>query len=252
MKSSIFNLRVPLEGDEVFVMNTLSDAQAVISSDAAALLDADIDPNILDVEARAAFDELVENGFITPGRDYDRDALTHYLDQVTSDTSELNIPPPRRPRRRKSPTAESTRVHRARAHRHDSSLGRLRVTRAPPHPAGGVGERRALPHARIAPIAHRERAKRRRRGVERSAHCTPAPIQDSGGRASGFSPALDPAYWQSIRLYAVMWQPAFLQSRAWTNLPPWHESSAFVSDEQTTMPGTPHGSFRSAIDSSQL
>ena len=40
MQSSMFNLRVPLEGrDEVFLMNTLTDAQLVVSSDVAALLD---------------------------------------------------------------------------------------------------------------------------------------------------------------------------------------------------------------------
>jgi uncharacterized protein len=91
MKSSIFNLRVPLEGDDVFLMNTLTDAQAIVSSDVASLLDENIDPNQLDCEARSAFDELVDNGFITEGRDYDRSALNRYLDQITSDTSELNV-----------------------------------------------------------------------------------------------------------------------------------------------------------------
>src|SRR6476646_6955007 len=90
MKSSIFNLRVPL-GDDTFLMNTLTDAQVILSSDATALLDSGVDRNTLDEEARATFDELVENGFITPGRDHDRDELTRYLDQITSDTSELNI-----------------------------------------------------------------------------------------------------------------------------------------------------------------
>ena len=40
MQSSMFNLRVPLEArDDVFLMNTLTDAQLVVSSDVAALLD---------------------------------------------------------------------------------------------------------------------------------------------------------------------------------------------------------------------
>ena len=90
MKSSIFNLRVPL-GDDIFLMNTLTDAQVIVSSDVAVLLDGDVDPNTLDREARSTFDELVENGFITPGRDYDRGELSRYLDQVTSDASELNV-----------------------------------------------------------------------------------------------------------------------------------------------------------------
>ena len=40
MQASMFNLRVPLpERDEVFLMNTLTDAQLVVSSDVASLLD---------------------------------------------------------------------------------------------------------------------------------------------------------------------------------------------------------------------
>ena len=92
MKSSIFNLRVPL-GDDIFLMNTLTDAQAIVSSDAAALLDNDVDPNTLDREARATFDELVDNGFITPGRDHDREELTRYLDQLTSDLKQSATTP---------------------------------------------------------------------------------------------------------------------------------------------------------------
>jgi uncharacterized protein len=91
MKSSIFNLRVPLADDDVFLMNTLTDAQAIVSSDVAALLDAPVDLDQLDGESRRAFDELVENGFLTPGRDHDRESLNRYLDQITSDTSELNV-----------------------------------------------------------------------------------------------------------------------------------------------------------------
>jgi uncharacterized protein len=72
-------------------MNTLTDAQAIVSSDVAALLDAPVDLDQLDGESRRAFDELVENGFLTPGRDHDRESLNRYLDQITSDTSELNV-----------------------------------------------------------------------------------------------------------------------------------------------------------------
>ena len=35
----MFNLRVPVEGDDVFLMNTLTDAQLLVSADVAALLD---------------------------------------------------------------------------------------------------------------------------------------------------------------------------------------------------------------------
>jgi hypothetical protein len=40
MQASIFNIRVPLkERDDVFLMNTLTDAQLVVSRDVADLLD---------------------------------------------------------------------------------------------------------------------------------------------------------------------------------------------------------------------
>jgi len=40
MQASIFNIRVPLkERDDVFLMNTLTDAQLIVSPDVAALLD---------------------------------------------------------------------------------------------------------------------------------------------------------------------------------------------------------------------
>ena len=91
MAASIFNLRVPLANDDVFLMNTLTDAQVIVSADAAALLDGAVNVSALDHEAREAFDLLVDNGFITPGREYDRQSLNNYLEQVTNDTSELNI-----------------------------------------------------------------------------------------------------------------------------------------------------------------
>ena len=91
MASSIFNLRVSLENDDVFLMNTLTDAQMIVSSDAAALLDLPLDAPLPSKEARDAFEQLVENGFITPGRDHDREALNSYLTTLKSDTSELNV-----------------------------------------------------------------------------------------------------------------------------------------------------------------
>ena len=40
MQSSMFNVRVPLEDqNEVFLMNTFTDAQLIVSTDVAALLD---------------------------------------------------------------------------------------------------------------------------------------------------------------------------------------------------------------------
>jgi uncharacterized protein len=93
MESSIFNLRVPLpERAEVFLMNTLTDAQLVVSADVVDLLDraAHLDAAVTGAE-REALDLLIENGFLVEGRSADRAALEQYLAEVKSDTAELNI-----------------------------------------------------------------------------------------------------------------------------------------------------------------
>src|SRR5229473_2666733 len=98
MQSSMFNLRVPLTArDEVFLMNTLTDAQLVVSSDVAALLDRTPDwrglegTGSMDDDTRDALELLAENGFLVPSREHDRQALDTYLTRVKSDTSELNV-----------------------------------------------------------------------------------------------------------------------------------------------------------------
>jgi uncharacterized protein len=99
MQASIFNLRVPIrDRDEVFLMNTLSDAQIVVSSDVAALLDRCPDAADLAAydeerraETREALGILAEHGFLVPSREHDRQALDRYLSDVKSSTAELNI-----------------------------------------------------------------------------------------------------------------------------------------------------------------
>jgi uncharacterized protein len=94
MKSSMFNLRVPLPArDEVFLMNTLTDAQLVVSTDVAALLDrmGETTLDSLDGEEREALDLLWENGFLVQDRETDRQNLDQYLAEVKSDTAELNV-----------------------------------------------------------------------------------------------------------------------------------------------------------------
>ena len=71
MQSSVFNLRVPLPGDEVFLMNTMSDAQLVVSTDVVRLLDriaGEHPPDDLTDEERDAVDLLSENGFLVSDR----------------------------------------------------------------------------------------------------------------------------------------------------------------------------------------
>ena len=99
MQPSIFNLRVPLPSrNEVFLMNTLTDAQLLVSSDVASLLDrtsgasgkaGHIDE--LDVEAREALALLSEHGFLVADRETDRRALDQYFADIRSDVSQLRV-----------------------------------------------------------------------------------------------------------------------------------------------------------------
>src|SRR4029079_12183663 len=97
MQPSMFNLRVPLEArDEVFLMNTLTDAQLVVSSDVAALLDRAAKGEFIGsptpvLEEREALDPLHQNGFLVENRTADRAALDSYLNAVKSNTDELNV-----------------------------------------------------------------------------------------------------------------------------------------------------------------
>jgi uncharacterized protein len=96
MQPSMFNLRVPLEArDDIFLMNTLTDAQLVVSSDVAALLDRAASGKFIwsevTADEREAVDLLQENGFLVESREADRFALDSYLASVKGDRSELNI-----------------------------------------------------------------------------------------------------------------------------------------------------------------
>ena len=92
----MFNLRVPLEArDEIFLMNTLTDAQLVVSRDVADLLDRAAQSVFVgwtpSADEREALDLLTENGFLVDSRAADREALDRYLASVKGDSSELNI-----------------------------------------------------------------------------------------------------------------------------------------------------------------
>ncbi len=96
MHPSMFNLRVPLETrDDVFLMNTLTDAQLVVSSDVAELLDRAASGKFIwdrvTAEEREAVELLRENGFLVENRAADRQALNAYLTGVKSSTEELNV-----------------------------------------------------------------------------------------------------------------------------------------------------------------
>ncbi|MGB7217818.1 MAG: radical SAM protein [Vicinamibacterales bacterium] len=93
----MFNVRVPLEAqDEVFLMNTLTDAQLVVSRDVVALLDRFADGEApgrtaLDEAEREAIDLLSENGFLVDDRKADQRRLDDYFSAVKNDNSELHV-----------------------------------------------------------------------------------------------------------------------------------------------------------------
>src|SRR6266567_4016523 len=96
MQPSIFNLRVPLPArDEVFLMNTLTDAQLIVSRDVADLLDRCASTRNTIGSFRPdeweAVKLLTDNGFLVSNAEVDRRALDDYLTAVKSDTSELNV-----------------------------------------------------------------------------------------------------------------------------------------------------------------
>ena len=103
MRPSIFNTQVPLSGgDDVFLMNMFTDAQLVVSSNVAALLDrldadtADsetgpVERLDLDDQQRATLDELARHGFVVDDRKAERDALDKFFDDFRNNTEEMHL-----------------------------------------------------------------------------------------------------------------------------------------------------------------
>jgi uncharacterized protein len=96
MTPSVFNVRVPLANGEVFLINTLTDAQAVVSDDVAALLDrmaAGPDDGAADSPGggEEALRTLEENGFLVSHPLADRSAVESYFAAFREDTSQLRV-----------------------------------------------------------------------------------------------------------------------------------------------------------------
>ena len=92
MQPSMFNLRIPLEArNEVFLMNTLTDAELIVSQDVASLIDRCADGfedfDSLDGESREALDILQDNGFLVPNREADQRALDRFFATTSSDVT---------------------------------------------------------------------------------------------------------------------------------------------------------------------
>ena len=97
MQPSMFNVRVPLDGDrgsgDVFLMNTFTDAQIIVSRDVAGLLDRlDSDPaTVVSSEENHALSTLSELGFVVSDRRSEREQVEAFFRDVREDTDQLRI-----------------------------------------------------------------------------------------------------------------------------------------------------------------
>jgi uncharacterized protein len=96
MQTSMFNVRVPLEevgaGSDVFLMNTFTDAQVIVSADVAALLDRlGNASSTFTPEERAALATLAEHGFVVGDREAERNQVEAFFRDVREDTDQLRV-----------------------------------------------------------------------------------------------------------------------------------------------------------------
>ena len=91
MQPSMFNVRVALEDqNEVFLMNTFTDAQLIVSSDVAALLDrVEQESTGWTGDEQEALATLAEHGFLVESRETDRDNLRQYFHEVRESREQL-------------------------------------------------------------------------------------------------------------------------------------------------------------------
>jgi uncharacterized protein len=94
MQASMFNVRVPLEGNgDVFLMNTFTDAQVIVSSDVVGLLDrlaSDPAANF-STEEQSALTTLSEQGFVVNDRQTERRQVEAFFRDVREDTDQLRV-----------------------------------------------------------------------------------------------------------------------------------------------------------------
>src|SRR6188768_1725065 len=93
MQPSMFNVQVPVKDTgDVFLMNTLSDAQLLVSTDVSQLLERVAHGEThFDGDERDTVDALIENGFIVESRDEEQRALGEYFTNVREDTDQMKV-----------------------------------------------------------------------------------------------------------------------------------------------------------------
>ena len=96
MQPSMFNVRVPLDeagaDGDVFLMNTFTDAQIIVSRDVVGLLDrlAD-DDGFLTAEEHSALATLAEHGFVVSDRESERERVEAFFRDVRESTDQLRV-----------------------------------------------------------------------------------------------------------------------------------------------------------------
>ena len=94
MQPSMFNVRVPLEDRaDVFLLNTLTDAQLIVSQDVVELLDRTGETGFApaDESEREALLTLVEHGFLVESREADRQNIEHFFTNVHESREQLRV-----------------------------------------------------------------------------------------------------------------------------------------------------------------
>ena len=94
MQASLFNVRVPLEQSaEVFLMNTFTDAQLIVSRDVVDLLDRVHRQASFSPVEREAIDQLTEQGFVVRDREAEREDLRAFFRDLreSSDTVKVTV-----------------------------------------------------------------------------------------------------------------------------------------------------------------
>jgi uncharacterized protein len=88
----MFNVRVPLDGrDDVFLMNTFTDAQLIVSRDVVDLLDRVEGFEPATETERETIEQLAANGFVVSNRAKEREDLKSFFREVREGTETLKI-----------------------------------------------------------------------------------------------------------------------------------------------------------------
>ena len=92
MQSSQFNVRVPQDSGDVFLLNTFTDAQLVVSRDVASLLDRlDRADRRFTGEERDALATLGDHGFVVSSRQDEHAKLEAFFSEVRESSEELSV-----------------------------------------------------------------------------------------------------------------------------------------------------------------